>query len=102
MGLAIGTFWYVDADAQEVRDCDNRNGQREKSILNAPVEDAEEPMIDGYRPEKMSPNHSSKTVKEVKENPVYKASGEKEEKKEEMSTLSFNLFLYIVDRFKED
>ncbi|MDN3669227.1 hypothetical protein QWY93_07795 [Echinicola jeungdonensis] len=29
-------------------------------------------------------------------------SEEEEIKKEEMSTLSFNLFLYIVDRFKEE
>jgi hypothetical protein len=37
-----------------------------------------------------------------KENPIFKQGGDKENKKEGMSTLSFNLFLYIVDRFKED
>lgn len=37
-----------------------------------------------------------------KENPLFKQGGEKDAKKEEISTLSFNLFLYIVDRFKED
>ncbi len=37
-----------------------------------------------------------------KENPIYKQGGEKDFKKENMSTLSFNLFLYIVDKFKED
>ncbi|MCH7408007.1 hypothetical protein MM239_01255 [Belliella sp. DSM 111904] len=37
-----------------------------------------------------------------KENPIYKQGSDKELKKEGMSTLSFNLFLYIVDRFKED
>lgn len=37
-----------------------------------------------------------------KDNPLYKQGGEKDTKKEEISTLSFNLFLYIVDRFKED
>ncbi|GAB2617260.1 hypothetical protein [Belliella aquatica] len=37
-----------------------------------------------------------------KENPLYKQGGDKEVKKEEMSTLSFNLFLYIVDKFRED
>ena len=31
-----------------------------------------------------------------------KQRGEKDVKKEGMSTLSFNLFLYVVDRFKED
>ena len=33
---------------------------------------------------------------------VYKQGEEKEVKKEGMSTLSFNLFLYVVDKFKED
>lgn len=37
-----------------------------------------------------------------KENPIYKQGGEKDVRKEGMSTLSFNLFLYIVDKFKED
>jgi hypothetical protein len=37
-----------------------------------------------------------------KENPIFKQGGEKDAKKEEISTLSFNLFLYIVDKFKED
>jgi len=33
---------------------------------------------------------------------VYKQTGEKDVRKENVSTLSFNLFLYIVDKFKED
>jgi hypothetical protein len=37
-----------------------------------------------------------------KDNPIYRQGGEKDIKKENMSTLSFNLFLYIVDKFKED
>jgi hypothetical protein len=37
-----------------------------------------------------------------KDNPIYKQGGEKDARKEGMSTLSFNLFLYIVDKFKED
>ena len=37
-----------------------------------------------------------------KENPILKQGGEKENRKEGMSTLSFNLFLYVVDKFKED
>ena len=38
----------------------------------------------------------------VKDQQLYKQGGEKDLKKEGMSTLSFNLFLYIVDKFKED
>lgn len=45
-------------------------------------------------------NPSNSQVK--KENPLFKQGGEKDVKKEGMSTLSFNLFLYIVDKFKED
>lgn len=37
-----------------------------------------------------------------KENPLFKQGSDKEVKKESMSTLSFNLFLYIVDKFRED
>jgi hypothetical protein len=38
-----------------------------------------------------------------KENPLFKQGSDKEQvKKESMSTLSFNLFLYIVDKFRED
>jgi hypothetical protein len=37
-----------------------------------------------------------------KENPLYKQGSDKDIKKESMSTLSFNLFLYIVDKFRED
>jgi len=45
----------------------------------------------------------SNNINPVKKEPsIYKQGGEKEMKKEGMSTLSFNLFLYIVDKFKED
>jgi hypothetical protein len=37
-----------------------------------------------------------------KDNPIYKQGSDKEVRKESMSTLSFNLFLYIVDKFRED
>lgn len=48
--------------------------------------------------------HSNSSSPQVvkKENPLFKQGGEKDVKKEGMSTLSFNLFLYIVDKFKED
>jgi hypothetical protein len=37
-----------------------------------------------------------------RENSMFRQAGEKDNRKEGMSTLSFNLFLYIVDKFKED
>ncbi|RPA67080.1 hypothetical protein EF405_18315 [Cyclobacteriaceae bacterium YHN15] len=47
-------------------------------------------------------NLNSSNFQVKKENPIFKQGGEKDVKKEGMSTLSFNLFLYIVDKFKED
>lgn len=49
---------------------------------------------------KTSSTQSSTTVR--KENPLYKQGSDKEVRKESSSTLSFNLFLYVVDKFKED
>lgn len=46
------------------------------------------------------PNANNPLVR--KENPMFRQAGEKDVKKESMSTLSFNLFLYIVDKFRED
>ena len=45
---------------------------------------------------------SKAIIKKENKEQLYKHHGEKEVKKEGMSTLSFNLFLYVVDRFKED
>ncbi len=50
-------------------------------------------------------NKSEKKEENINNAKIKRHFGEgekKEEKKEEMSTLSFNLFLYIVDRFKEE
>jgi hypothetical protein len=50
----------------------------------------------------VEPKSGSIISQPKKDNAIYKMGGEKEIKKEGMSTLSFNLFLYIVDKFKED
>lgn len=46
-------------------------------------------------------NRPSTSITEKKEQ-LYESEGEKEVNKEGISTLSFNLFLYVVDKFKED
>ena len=46
-------------------------------------------------------NTSLSPKKETKDH-LHKQRGEKDGRKEGMSTLSFNLFLYVVDRFRED
>ncbi|WP_215226583.1 hypothetical protein [Echinicola shivajiensis] len=101
-GIAVAAFCNVEVGAQEVRDCDQRPDRAGSNMLNS-VESVESFSSEEYKPEKVSISNKAKSsVKEVKENPIYKASGEKEVNKEEMSTLSFNLFIYIMDRFKED
>jgi len=45
---------------------------------------------------------NSPTVPTNRNKDIYKQTGEKDVRKENVSTLSFNLFLYIVDKFKED
>ncbi|MFC4873886.1 hypothetical protein [Negadavirga shengliensis] len=39
---------------------------------------------------------------EKEQKPEYSQNREKQIKNEEMSTLSFNIFLYVLDRFRED
>ncbi|GGF33843.1 hypothetical protein [Echinicola rosea] len=101
LGIGFVVFYSSEVSAQEVRDCDRDRhfeeepGSHESEFAEAPFEE--------YKPEKVTSSKPAKSsVKERKDNPIYKAGGEQEAKKEEMSTLSFNLFLYIVDRFKED
>jgi hypothetical protein len=50
-----------------------------------------------------TPNQSVTTTpqNEIKNEQLYKQRGEKEVKNEGLSTLSFNLFLYVADKFKE-
>lgn len=59
----------------------------------------------GIRPAPAPTKNNTFSIAPVakKENPLYKQGSDKEQvKKESMSTLSFNLFLYIVDKFRED
>lgn len=98
--LCVGfVVFCAEVSAQEIRDCD-RNMEQERSMLAA---DPEEVSHEEYKPQRITASDKSKSaVKERKQSPIYKAEGEKDCKPQEMSTLSFNLFLYIVDRFKED
>lgn len=90
-------------------------GEREKNLPEAPrVSDhtnqfdnaesaAKDNRSDNYSPNQSRSEISTSTNSAVKkDSQLYKLGGEKDIKKEGMSTLSFNLFLYIVDKFKED
>jgi len=65
-----------------------------------------EPRSENFQKQSVAPvreNQQSNNLNPNRKEPsIYKAGGEKEMRKEGMSTLSFNLFLYIVDKFKED
>lgn len=65
-----------------------------------------EPKAENFQKQSVAPARNiqqSNNLNPVKKEPsIYREGGEKEIRKEGMSTLSFNLFLYIVDKFKED
>ena len=76
------------------------------SQYESPESSISEQKSENFQRNSISPITDSKssnyTLQNKKDNSIYKVGGEKDTKKEGMSTLSFNLFLYIVDKFKED
>lgn len=79
-------------------DAPNQFENSESSSLEHKAENFQKQSVAPARNSQQSNNLN--TLK--KEPSIYKEGGEKETRKEGMSTLSFNLFLYIVDKFKED
>lgn len=77
----------------------NAFGQEERVGIHSdfPVADEEIIELEGPVKEKEVPEISRENSSHQ-----YKAREEKESKNGGMSTLSFNLFLYVVDRFKEN
>lgn len=88
----------------------NALGQEERgtAIVDNPAEYDHITVVDGSGHsdlENKSPERvTTRKLSQESENneQAYKQGGEKDVKKEGMSTLSFNLFLYVVDKFKED
>lgn len=74
------------------------------SQYESPESSTSEQKFENFNKQTVSPIGESKAAPTPvkKDNSLYKVGGEKDIKKEGMSTLSFNLFLYIVDKFKED
>src|SRR5690606_2179175 len=83
--------------------------ERGKAISDTPaeydhitvVDGADHAALENKSVERMAAKKSFTQEPERNEQ-LYKQGGEKDSKKEGMSTLSFNLFLYVVDKFKED
>ena len=106
MFCVIGT---INALAQGEKERPITDVQKNSDAINTfenPESNSVELKSDFYL--RQSTQNPSKDVKPSvstqvrKENPLYKQGGEKDNKKEGMSTLSFNLFLYVVDKFRED
>ncbi|WP_373520406.1 hypothetical protein [Aquiflexum sp.] len=95
--------------AQNERDRNTPELPRNSDSANqfeSPESSISEQKSENFQRQSVSPTIETKsgtnTTQFKKDNAIYKMGGEKEIKKEGMSTLSFNLFLYIVDKFKED
>ncbi|WP_373493166.1 hypothetical protein [Aquiflexum sp.] len=102
-------FFNFASFAQNERDRNIPDSPRNSDAVNqfeSPESSISEQKSENFQRQSASPTVEIKTgtntTQTKKDNPLYKMGGEKEIKKEGMSTLSFNLFLYIVDKFKED
>ncbi|MFD2034455.1 hypothetical protein ACFSKL_06615 [Belliella marina] len=108
LAIIFCTLGFVNTFAQGDKD---RNLPDVPKTVDNPVnfENPESVNLDSKVELNTKQNNTSKEIKSAtsqnpvrKENPIYKQGSDKDVKKEGMSTLSFNLFLYIVDKFKED
>lgn len=94
----IGSF---DVFAQEERGRSNSDSHQDMDQVDEGVD-----MHDDFTETKSvkSPNQNVTTTpqNEIKNEQLYRQKGEKEMKNEGLSTLSFNLFLYVADKFKEN
>jgi hypothetical protein len=96
--LVFCLLFVVSALAQTEKDRAFPDGARNaENIQQFETPDGSNDVVTKSNAPVKNPNF---TVK--KESPGVKSGGERDGKKEEISTLSFNLFLYIVDKFKED
>ena len=98
--LSFNSFGQSERGMQDVPKNTDELGQFESPESNSVEWKQENAKSNSLK----SSNTKSQSVENAvrRENPIYRQGGEKENRKEGMSTLSFNLFLYIVDKFKED
>jgi hypothetical protein len=100
--IVFSTFCFFSAFAQGDERSRNMPEQRVDDNFGA-TESPEANIIEySARPSGTSTTNKATTTTPSKNRDIYKQTGEKDVRKENVSTLSFNLFLYIVDKFKED
>ena len=98
LGFLFCSVFIFNAFGQEERTAHHEDAPAEYEINDRGARDF---TLSGKESGEIRETKISSPKKDNKEH-LYKHRGEKEVKKEGLSTLSFNLFLYVVDRFKED
>lgn len=102
----FGFLFSGNAQAQSDKDRNMPDVPRSADVVNFEASDAsymDSREVVGVKPAPAKPAQIPVVPAQRKENPLFKQGSDKEQvKKESMSTLSFNLFLYIVDKFRED
>lgn len=99
MGFLFCFFASFEGWAQE----ESREAITGSTLGNDPINGLEESALEteNKKSEVRNGNNFAVQPKEKGEEHLPKEGGERESNKEGMSTLSFNLFLYVVDKFKE-
>lgn len=102
-------FCFLLSAVTMAQDKDRISQEVSRGNDNAVLHDSPEGSFDPRNESKPTVNKPAREVRSSisnsgakKENPLENQGNDKELKKEGMSTLSFNLFLYIVDKFRED
>ncbi|WP_194775470.1 hypothetical protein [Pararhodonellum marinum] len=100
-----GVFISFSAYSQDEKDKNFPEVDKEEGVISS-YENPGEPLLEySVAPSKNSKESVNVKVDNApkKENQIYRQGNDKEiVKKENVSTLSFNLFIYIMDKFKED
>jgi hypothetical protein len=78
------------SDLEQVKPLNNSFFEGEKQDMN------------GHLPEDKSTKKNSQKDPVIRDSSGYRVGEQKEVKEEGKSTLSFNIFLYVLDRFKEN
>lgn len=99
LGFLFCSVIAFNAVGQEERTVHHRDASADFEEINSLSGEDFTPI--GKEGTETKENSVASPKKENKDN-LHKQRGEKEARKEGMSTLSFNLFLYVIDRFKED
>lgn len=106
--LFFGLFLSTSVVAQSHKDKNMPDVPKSADVVNFDTSDASfvdsrDAISSKPAPAQIRNTTSTTPTAAKKENPLFKQGSDKDQvKKENKSTLSFNMFLYIVDKFRED